>query len=299
MSLENRTPDQIAEEEALYVEVKRLEHNERKFKKDRENLLRILAGIDSGLPDVVEDDGSALGILADGVGISAGGAGSSRKKSTKKGAQATADVETPSTPSVAGTPAIKRPNTIKNAAYGAFPFSPAFVFLSHQRLDAQHCIVRVETPATGAATKAAHQPAYLRSYKLPTPKAAIAPKITQALAELGISLTRLVMPTRETTALLEALLENTTTLIETKRQVDKVDYDIQVLKNRLAPRDQSQSADGGEVSKTEGRNGMEIDGASTAAEGEGEDGRAQSVMSARSARSRKHVSTPHILFRLP
>ncbi|KJA29863.1 hypothetical protein HYPSUDRAFT_60712 [Hypholoma sublateritium FD-334 SS-4] len=271
LSLENRTPDQIAEEEALYVEVKRLEHNERKFKKDRENLLRILAGIDSGLPDVVEDDGGPLGVLADGVGMSAGGAGSSRKKTTKKGTQAAADVETPSTPSVAGTPAIKRPNPVKNAAY-----------------DAQHCIVRVETPATGAATKAAHQPAYLRSYKLPTPKAAIAPKITQALAELGISLTRLVMPTRETTALLETLLENTTILIETKRQVDKVDYDIQVLKNRLASRDQSQPADGGEATKTEGRNGMEINGASTAAEAEGEDGRAQSVMSARSARSRKH-----------
>lgn len=123
LSLENRTPDQIAEEEALYVEVKRLEHNERKFKKDRENLLRILAGIDSGLPDVVEDDGGPLGVLADGVGLSAGGAGSSRKKTTKKGTQAAADVETPSTPSVAGTPAIKRPNPVKNAAYGAcLPF---------------------------------------------------------------------------------------------------------------------------------------------------------------------------------
>lgn len=153
--------------------------------------------------------------------------------------------------------------------------------------------MRTETPSTGAATKAAHQPAYLRSYKLPTPKPAIAPKITQALAELGISLTRLVMPTRETTASLEGLLEATTALIETKRVVDKVNYDIGVLKNRLGMREQSQSAEA--ETKTEGGEGMEVDDAQNGADGEGEaegeDGRAQSVMSTRSARSRKHVST--------
>src|ERR1700759_1591015 len=56
LSLENRTPEQIAEEEALFVEVKRMEQSERKFKKEREELLRTLAGIESGLPDIVEDD---------------------------------------------------------------------------------------------------------------------------------------------------------------------------------------------------------------------------------------------------
>ncbi|KAF8204707.1 hypothetical protein BJ912DRAFT_939101 [Pholiota molesta] len=243
-----------------YVEVKRLEHTERKFKRDRENLLRILAGIDSGLPDVVEDDGGPLGVLADGVGAGISSAGTSRKKTTKKGTQPAMDVETPSTPSAV------------SAAFGLT--IPSSVLSSI----CQHCIVRTETPSTGAATKAAHQPAYLRSYKLPTPKPAIAPKITQALAELGISLTRLVMPTRETTASLEGLLEATTALVETKRVADKVDYDIGVLKNRLAMREQSQSA--------------EVDDAQHGADGEGEtegeDGRAQSVMSTRSARSRKH-----------
>lgn len=298
LSLENRTADQIAEEEALYVEVKRLEHNERRFKKDREHLLRILAGIDCGLPDVVEDDGAALGILNDGVGSGGGSSstvGVSRKKNTKKGGtQPPTEIETPSTPSGAGTPAMKRPNSAKSAAYGTFspigacqlgPLTPQL------SIDAQHCIVRVDTPTTSAATKAAHQPAYLRSFKLPSPKPAIAPKITQALAELGISLTRLVMPTRDTTASLEALLEATTALVETKRVADKVDYDIQVLKNRLGMREQSQSADGGETTRTEGGDGMDVDGTQTGAEGEGDiNGRAHSVVSARSARSRKHVS---------
>ena len=117
LSLENRTPDQIAEEEALYVEVKRLEHTERKFKKDRENLLRILAGIDSGLPDIVEDDGSVLGLNSE----TTSNLGSNKKKSSRKSGLAM-DADSPATPSVASTPVIKRPQNLKNAAYGkGFP----------------------------------------------------------------------------------------------------------------------------------------------------------------------------------
>ncbi|KAF8914172.1 hypothetical protein CPB84DRAFT_1758608 [Gymnopilus junonius] len=261
-SLENRTPDQIAEEEALYVEVKRLEHNERKFKRDRESLLRILAGIDSGLPDIVEDDGVPLGITGDA---------SNTKAKKKKGGQTT-DLDSPATPSVASLPASKRPHSTKNAAY-----------------DSQHCITRTEVPSTSVATKAAHQPAYLRSFKLPTPKAAIAPKISQSLAELGVKHTRLVMPTRENVHRLEALMEATTSLVETKRVVDKVDYDIQVLKTRLGLREQSHSANGGEA-KIEGGDSMDIDNSQVgdAENEEGEGGRGQSVVSVRSGRSRKH-----------
>lgn len=106
VSLENRTPEQIAEEEALYIEIKRLEQNERKFKKERDELLRTLAGIDSGLPDIVEDDGGLLGLTADG-------------KKRRKGAAAM-DGDSPSTPSVISlnAPIIKRPQTAKSAAYG-------------------------------------------------------------------------------------------------------------------------------------------------------------------------------------
>ncbi|PPQ65952.1 hypothetical protein CVT26_010714 [Gymnopilus dilepis] len=264
MSLENRSQDQIAEEEALYVEVKRLEQNERRFKRDREALLRILAGIDSGLPDIQEDDGVPLGITGDPTAI---------RKNKKKGGQTT-DLESPATPSVPSVPTGgKRPHTTKNAAY-----------------DLQHCITRTEVPTSGVATKAAHQPAYLRSFKLPTPKAAIAPKISQSLAELGITHTRLVMPTRENVQRLEALMEAATSLVETKRMVDKADYEIEVTKQRMALREPSQSGDG--EGRVEGGDSMEIEG-SQMGDGEneeGEDGRGQSVISARSGRGRKHVS---------
>lgn len=152
--------------------------------------------------------------------------------------------------------------------------------------DVANCIIRTDPPSTTPVTKAAHQPAYLRSFKLPVPKAAIAPKVTAALAELGISHSRLVMPTRDNVAQLESLLEATTALVETKRVVDKVEYDINVLKTRLGMRE-------GSGAEGEGEGGtatyaMDIDEVN---DGDAaDDGRAQSVVSTRSARSRKHVS---------
>ena len=140
----------------------------------------------------------------------------------------------------------------------------------------------MELPNNTSATKAAHQPAFLRSFKLPVPKAAIAPKVTQALAELGISLSRLVMPTRDNVTQLESLLEATMALIEMKRVVDKVDYDIEVLRTQLGLKERLES----ENLRTER---MDID--ENIVDEAGNDGRAQSISSARSGRgSRKQVS---------
>ncbi|KAJ7929948.1 hypothetical protein B0H13DRAFT_2309998 [Mycena leptocephala] len=253
-SLENRTPEQIAEEEALYMEIKRLEQNERRFKRERDDLLRTIAGIESGLPDVVEDE-----IQLDRLSLDP-------KRSKKKGG---GDLDSPSTP-LLSTPLAKRPP--KNTAF-----------------DLQNCITRTDLVPQTTATKAAHQPAYLRSFKLPFPKAAIAPKVTQALAELGVSHTRLVMPTQGNVALLEQLLDATSSLVDTKKIVDKVEFDIQVLKNRLGMQGatKAEETDGG-VDAMDVDDGNDADGDADG-DGEGDDGRAQSIVSTRSARSRKHT----------
>lgn len=106
-SLEDRTPEEIAEEEALFVELKRLEQNERKFRKERDDLLRTMLGVDSGLPDiVVEEDGpSALSI--EGL------------KKKKKGTGL--DTDLPPTPSniiQLGPPVTKKVPSAKSAVYG-------------------------------------------------------------------------------------------------------------------------------------------------------------------------------------
>lgn len=250
-SLEQRSQEEIAEEEALFIELKRLEQNERKFKKDREELLRTLLGIDSGLPDIVVVEDGPPSLSAD-------------PKKKKKGI--TSDMDMPSTPTnimSSGPPILKRPQSVKTAVY-----------------DEKHCILRVEQPAT-SSTKITHVPVHLRSFKLPAPKAAVAPKVTQALAEIGVTYSRLVMPTRDNCNKLDSLLEATTSLIEIKKIVDKVDQDIRMLRARLGLRE-SEGADG-RMKEFSPMHGDEVkDGT------EGEvDGRAQSVASTKSARGRK------------
>lgn len=105
-SLEDRTPEEIAEEEALFIELKRLEQNERKFRKERDDLLRTLLGVDSGLSDiVVEEDGPvALSIVGD--------------KKKKKGGLDTDIPLTPSNVIQLGPPVTKKFPPPKSAVYG-------------------------------------------------------------------------------------------------------------------------------------------------------------------------------------
>lgn len=109
-SLENRTPEQIAEEEALYLELKRLEQTERQFKKDRDDLLRTLLGIESGLSDIQLGDDSSLHGLSSMPEI----------KKSKKRSGGTMDIDSPTvaTPSSSIMHSQKRMPPIKNAAYG-------------------------------------------------------------------------------------------------------------------------------------------------------------------------------------
>lgn len=43
------TAAEIAEEESLYLEVKRIEQNEKRYRADRDSLLRSIIGLDSGI----------------------------------------------------------------------------------------------------------------------------------------------------------------------------------------------------------------------------------------------------------
>ena len=73
-------------------------------------------------------------------------------------------------------------------------------------------------------------------------------KVTQTLSEHGINISRLVMPTRESLLHLESLIEATTLLLETKKNVDRVEQDIRVMKAKVLRRDgQLGGGEGGEV----------------------------------------------------
>lgn len=55
------TAAEIAEEEALYVEIKRIEQDERRYRADRDALLRSIMGLDSGLVNL--DQKNSEGVL--------------------------------------------------------------------------------------------------------------------------------------------------------------------------------------------------------------------------------------------
>lgn len=110
-SLDKRTPEQVAEEDALYLELEKLKENERRFKRDREELLRTLCGIESGLPDIqVDEDGMVLGANVEA------------KQKKKKGVAGSVEPQTPVTPSSATVIALPQPpkktSTKSSAAYG-------------------------------------------------------------------------------------------------------------------------------------------------------------------------------------
>jgi DNA methyltransferase 1-associated protein 1 len=109
-------------------------------------------------------------------------------------------------------------------------------------------------------------------------------KVSQIASELGISLSRLVMPTRDSLAQHEALLETITALVETKKVADRVDQEIRTARMRLGMRE----------SETPGETPMDVDEDGQAPDTPGE-GRAQSVVSTRSGRSRRQVGVSFIL----
>ncbi|EJD48360.1 hypothetical protein AURDEDRAFT_136078 [Auricularia subglabra TFB-10046 SS5] len=210
-----RTPEQIAEEDMLFLVAKKLEQNERRFARDRDELLRNLAGIDSGLPNlpVDEEPFTALGALPAGGGGGGGGGGNKRKRKSE-----VAELDSPS-----GTPTVVKKINLARQAVD----------------DEKHCIIRTDGGSlTTPATKAAHQPVCLRSSRIPQPKTTNAAKIQAALTELGINFSRLVMPTRDTLANLETLLEAAGQYVEAKRTLDKIDHEIRVIKQKKGELDE-------------------------------------------------------------
>ena len=77
-----------------------------------------------------------------------------------------------------------------------------------------------------------------------------------------------------------------TAMLDTKKHLDKVEYDIHVAKKQLAVRNGEGVEEGEDTIKHE--DAMDVD---QGTETEGNDGRGASVVSIRSARSRKKVRT--------
>lgn len=109
-SLFARTPEQIAEEEGLYIEIKRLEQTERRFAKEREELMKTVAGIESGLNVHQPDEEAFSGLFID-----------PRRKKRKGDGM---DVDSPTSAGPSSSPA-RRAISAKQAAEGGHLGTPA------------------------------------------------------------------------------------------------------------------------------------------------------------------------------
>lgn len=231
-TLFSRTPEQLAEEEALYVEARRLEQNEAKFAKERDDLLRLLGGRE-GLPTCSASTVAAVGAgLVWPPGSSTDDGLSDSAKKLKR----------------------RRSETVATAGKGKDP--------KQQLFDAQHGITRFSTtsphvlrtpypnligtpsvlppiaaPSSGS-TKAeanAHHGAYLRSTRMLTFRPNQYTRVMQALAELQPPMgARLVYPTATNVEKWEMLLGAVAGALDMKKQLDRVEAEYKVVQARLA-----------------------------------------------------------------
>lgn len=255
----SRTPQQLAEEEALYVEARRLEQNEAKFAAEREELLRLLGGWER-LPNVRSETVAAAG---SGVGGATpeeeASAEASRKANRKR--KAAGEVDEDGSSSKAGDSAStpSGPLTAKQKAE-----------LRSKHFDEVQNIVRFDPQAAAAlanskppyphltGTPSTYPPvaqvsnnsvashgAYLRSTRMLMPRSNLALKTQEALAELRppISL-RLTFPTQSNCEKWEGVVGAVTSGLEMKRQLDRVQSELRIAQMRsqgIAPPTTQQS----------------------------------------------------------
>jgi DNA methyltransferase 1-associated protein 1 len=204
--LMKRTPQQLEEEEFLYIESRRIEQQYSQMSREREELWRTLCGVGPQSTSALALNSPFLSPAARENAATAAGL------SNKKRRRGELDM-------------LEDPNNTgqKVASTSTLPqLAPA--------QDEQYGITRFDA-STPASSVTRPSGVYLRSSKPPQLKTSLAPKIIAALAEQGISM-RLAMPTRQNMEKLEALVSAITSLLDCKKQVERAEYEVKVLKTR-------------------------------------------------------------------
>ncbi|KAF9918882.1 swr complex subunit [Lobosporangium transversale] len=270
--LNTRTPEQIEEEEALYLEARRIDQNEKKITRERENLLRLLNTRDiygpngpasAGLAGQVASGGGpgtgiiissnsitipssgptinagANGPLSPSVGknannavaaaAAAGATQTAPPKKRKKVPKGSAQAEEPAAVS-AGTNATSTgisgasvsSSQIKGPASNRRPSNTSSVGDVSSSSLPQGVQVKKEKLTPGA---------YLRSQKMTPIVSTKQHRVTATLTQLGLPI-KPAMPTAAVMAKWDQLNINVVTLLDLKKQVDKLESDLKVVKMR-------------------------------------------------------------------
>ncbi|KAG5520014.1 hypothetical protein PMAC_001090 [Pneumocystis sp. 'macacae'] len=197
-SLAMRTPAEIAEEEALFIESQRIEAYGKKMAQERKELLRLLeAPIPTGsIAKYTSSQG--LGILANNIL----NADKSRKRKIHE-------------------------NNSSQALYGLTNLHKDAIFKKIKKLSS-----REESIYGVSWHEKLHAGIYLRSTRLNMTKPTIATKIATILTELGLA-TRLTMPTTRTCAKFEQLQRSIEILLDAKKHLDRLEQEHRVAEARV------------------------------------------------------------------
>ncbi|RHZ60859.1 hypothetical protein Glove_350g176 [Diversispora epigaea] len=190
--LYSRTPDQIQEEEELLEEYERIEQNEKRFAKERENLIKLFSFQEIAQPK--------------------------RKKSL---------LSNPTTPTMEITNSIFHApmdslSTKKNRRTSSSSIGAAAVEV--------HSPIEVHNTPTTVRREKFPPGVVVRSSKIPLPKQAMAVKVTKTLQEFGLG-PRPTIPTEIVCARWTELQKAIQTLLEIKKGVDKHEHELKIKVN--------------------------------------------------------------------
>ncbi|KTW26747.1 hypothetical protein T552_02751 [Pneumocystis carinii B80] len=197
-SLAMRTPEEIAEEEALFIESQRIEAYRKKMAQERKELLRLLeAPVPNGsIAKYTSSQG--LGILTNNILIA-------DKNKKRKNSE----------------------NSSYHTLSGSIGSHKDAIFKKIRKLSSR------EENIYGVSWHEKLQPGiYLRSTRLSMAKSTVAAKISTILTELGLA-TRLTMPTEKTCAKFEQLQRSIELLLDAKKHLDRLEQERRISEVRV------------------------------------------------------------------
>ncbi|KAE8270897.1 hypothetical protein A4X09_0g1460 [Tilletia walkeri] len=262
-----RTPTQLAEEEALYVEARRLEQQEAKFAREREALLKLLGGWEAApnwTPESLVGAGTGLSLaglvagplppsLAVGsanaaaaaaataaavaaVSAPGGDASNSKKKKRKFGADAE-ELLGLAPGSVSSAAEIQaRQQAQEDERQGIMRFDPEQS--PQPPKPPPHLVGTLSSypPIAPSTSVTSSHGVYLRSTRTVTPRANLLPKTMESLAELQPTPIpqRLVFPTRSNIERWEGLIGALSAGLEMKRARERAESELVMYEARMA-----------------------------------------------------------------
>ncbi|GAA6022548.1 hypothetical protein JCM11491_005596 [Sporobolomyces phaffii] len=228
-SLLARTPQQIAEEDFLYVESRRIEQNYHRVATERHELLRLLGQREGVGINAPLGDGAIISIAANGTTLKAaavagaGGVGGAGSAAAAIG------------PAGAGGHSKKKMHGWEFEGNGnGLPEGWAGEGSKRKATaaqDAANCIERHPAPSVSAPKSNMWPSVALRSSRIQPVKSGVAQKVSVALAELGLS-TQLMMPTKANLDKLDEVHASLSQMVEVKKAVDRIQQEIRTVRKK-------------------------------------------------------------------